>query len=61
MSIIRSKLLYGCEAGSILAHCQKSCVQILQNKCWKIIYNAPRYTMISELHDVVEIPYIAEL
>ena len=54
-------LLYGCEAWSILAHCQKSRVQILHNKCLKIIYNALCYTKISELEDVVEIPYIGEL
>ena len=61
MAIIRSMLLYGCEAWSILAHCHKNLVQILQNKCLKIIFDAPRYTRISELHDVAEIPHIAEL
>ena len=61
MSVIRSMLLYGCEAWSILAQCHKQRVQILQNKCLKIIFDAPRYTRISELHNVAEIPYIAEL
>ena len=61
MSIIRNMLLYGCEAWSILAHCHKKRVQILQNNWLKIIFHAPRYTRISELHDEAEIPYIAEL
>ena len=61
MSIIRSMLLYGCEAWSILAQCNKKRVQILQNKCLKIIFTAPRYTGISDLHDVARMPYIAEL
>ena len=39
----------------------KKRVQILQNKCLKIIFDAPRYTRISELHDVAKIPYIAEV
>ena len=61
MSIIRIMLLYGCEAWSILAYCHKKRVQILQKKCLKIIFDAPRYTWISELHDVAEILYISEL
>ena len=60
MSIIRSMLLYSCEAWCILAHCHKIRVQVLQNKYLKIIFDAPRYTRIYELHDVAEIPYIAE-
>ena len=59
--IIRNMLLCGCEAWSILAHCHKNRVQILQNKCLKIIFDAPRYTRITELHNVAEIPYIADL
>ena len=54
-------MLYGCEAWCILTHCHKSRVQILQNMCLKIIFDAPRYTRISELHDVAEILYIAEI
>ena len=61
MAVIRSMLLYGCEAWSILAQCHKKRVQILQNKCLKIIFDAPRYTRITELHNVAEIPYIADL
>ena len=61
MSIIRSNLLYGCEAWRILAQCHKKRVQILQNKCLKIIFDAPRYTRISDLHNVAQMPYIAEL
>ena len=30
-------------------------------KCLKIIFNAPRYTRISELHDVAALPYIDEI
>ena len=60
MSMIRSMLLYGYEAWSILAHCHKNRVQILQNKYLKIIFDAPRYTRIYEIHDVAEIPYIPE-
>ena len=54
-------LLYGCEAWSILAKCHKKRAQVLQNKCLKIIFNAPRYTSISELHDVAALPYIDEI
>ena len=61
MSIIRSMLLYGCEAWSIIAQRHEKRLQILQNKCLKIIFDAPRYTRITELHDVAGIPYIAEL
>ena len=61
MALIRSLLLYGCEALSILAKCHKKKIQILQNKCLKIIFQATRYTRISELHDVVNLPYIDEL
>ena len=39
----------------------KKRVHILQNKCLKIIFDAPRYTRISDLHDVARMPYIAEL
>ena len=46
MAIIRSMLLYGCEAWSILAQRHKKRVQILHNKCLKIIFYAPRYTRI---------------
>ena len=61
MSIIRSMLLYGCEAWSILPQCNKKRVKIMQNKCLKIIFDAPRYTRMSDLHDVAQMPYIAEL
>ena len=61
MSIIRSMLLYGCEAWSILANCHKKKFQIIQNKCLKIIWQAPRYTRISELHNVANLPYIDEV
>ena len=53
MAIIRSMLLYGCEAWSILAKCHKNRVQIMQNKCLKIIFDAPRYTRISDLHKLL--------
>ena len=61
VAAIRSMLIYGCEAWSILASCHKKKIQILQNKCFKIILQAPRYTRISELHDVAALPYIDEL
>ena len=61
MAAIRSMLIYGCEAWRILASCHKKKVQILQNKCFKIILQARRYTRISELHDVAALPYIDEL
>ena len=61
MAIIRSMLLYGCEAWSILAKCHKKRVQIMQNKCLKIIFDAPRYTRISDLHKLANLPYIEEL
>ena len=60
-AIIRSMLLYGCEAWSILAKCHKKQVQIMQNKCLKIIFNAPRYTRISDLHKLANLPYNDEL
>ena len=59
--LIHSMQLYGCEAWSILAKCHKKKIQILQNKCLKIIFQAPRYTRISELHDMANFPYIDEL
>ena len=58
---IRSILTYGCKAWSILASCYKNKIQILQNKCLKIIFQAPRYTRISELHDVAALSYFDEL
>ena len=61
MVLIGSMLLYGCEAWRILAKWHKKKIQILQNKCLKIIFQAPRYMRISELHDVANLPYIDEL
>ena len=61
MALIRSMLLYGCEAWSILAKRHKKKIQVFQNKCLKIILDAPRYTRISELHDVANLPYIEDL
>ena len=61
VALVRSMLLYGCEAWSILAKCRKRKIQIFQNKCLKIILQAPRYTRISELENVVIVPYIDEL
>ena len=61
MAIIRSMLLYGCEAWSILANCHKRRFQVMQNKCLRIIFNAPRFTRNSQLHEVVNLPYIEEL
>ena len=61
VALVRSMLLYGCEAWSILAKCRKRKIQIFQNKCLKIILQAPRYTRISELHDMANLPYIDEL
>ena len=61
MTIVRSMLLYGCEAWSILAKCHRKKVQIFQNKCLKIIFEAPRYTRIAELHEVANLTYIADL
>ena len=54
-------LLSGCEACSILGKCHKRRVQILQNKCLMIIFNALHYASISELHNEAEIPSIEEL
>ena len=61
MALIRSMLLYGCEAWSVLDKYHKKKIQILQNKCLKIIFQAPRFTRISELHYVANLPYIDEL
>ena len=58
MSIVRSMLLYGCEAWSILANCHRKRVQIFQNKCLEIILKPPRYTRITELHDLDNLTYI---
>ena len=51
MAIIRSMLLYGCEAWSILADTHKRRFQVMQKKCLRIIFNAPRYTRNSDLHN----------
>ena len=61
MAIIRSMLLYGCEAWSILADTHKRRFQVMQNKCLRIIFNAPRYTKNSDLHNVANLPYIGQL
>ena len=61
ISIIRSMSLYECEAWSILAKCHRNRIQILQNKCLKIIFDAPRYARITQLHEVANLPYIDEL
>ena len=61
MTLIRSMLLSGYKVWSILAKCHKKKIRIFQNKCLKIIFEAPRYTRISELHDVANFPYIEEL
>ena len=61
MTIVRSILLYGCESWSILATCHKKRLQIIQNKCLKIICEAPRYTRISDLHIAANLPYIEVL
>ena len=58
MSIVRSMLLYGCEAWSILAACHRKRVQILQNKCLNIIFETPRYTRMTDLHKVADLPFI---
>ena len=59
MAIVRSMLLYDCEAWSILAKChRKKKVQVFLNNCLKIIFEAPRYTRISELHNVANLNYI---
>ena len=54
-------LLYGCEAWSILDNCHKTRIQILKNKCLRLIFYAPRYTRISQLHEVANLSYIDEL
>ena len=61
MAIIRSMLLYGCEAWSILADTHKRKFQVMQNKCLRIIFNAPRYTRNSDLHNLANLPYIEDL
>ena len=61
MAVIRSMLLYGCEAWSILANTHKKRFQIMQNKCLRIIFNAPRYTRNSDLHNFADLPYIEDL
>ena len=58
MSIVGSMLLYGCEAWSILAACHRKIVKIFQNKCLKIIFDPPRYTRMTELQNVADLPFI---
>ena len=33
----------------------------MQNKCLRIIFNAPRFTRNSQLHEVANLPYMEEL
>ena len=33
----------------------------MQNKCLRSIFNAPRYTRNSELHNLANLPYIEDL
>ena len=61
MTMVRSILLYGCETWSILANSHKQRIQIIQNKCLNIIFEAPRYTRISDLHIAANFPYIEVL
>lgn len=35
-------------------------LQIMQNKCLRMVFNLPRYTMITELHELAKIPTVEE-
>ena len=58
MAVIRSMLLYGCEAWSILANRQRKRIQNFQNKCLKTNFNVPRCTRLTALQNVANLPYI---
>ena len=56
-SLIRSAMTY---AGSVYHHAAKCHLQIIQNRCIRIITGHERSTRISQLHDDTGLPTIAE-
>lgn len=58
ITIIRPILLYGAPMLLNLSKVQLNKLQILQNKCLRLILNKNIYTRITELHERAEIEYV---
>jgi Reverse transcriptase (RNA-dependent DNA polymerase)/Endonuclease-reverse transcriptase len=59
-SIIRPILTYGAPVWSNLSKTNANKLQIVQNKCIKIIYNTPILTNLTKIHKINKIPSIKD-
>lgn len=59
-STILPMMLYGCSSWGTTCETNIKTLQILQNRCLRIILHAPRWTRIQQLHVEAGIPTVAE-
>ena len=59
-SYIRPILTYACPVFSNSAKTHIAKLQVTQNKCLRMVLNAPYITKITELHEKSNIPYMTE-
>lgn len=59
-SVLRSILLYACPVWNNCADCHIKKLQIIQNKCLKIIFKLPYHFSTRELHKIANIPLVAD-
>lgn len=57
-TVFQSILLYGCSVWGECAACHITRLQIVQNKCLKIIMKKPRCFSTAELHSISRVPLI---
>ena len=58
--IIRPALVYACPIWSMICKSQYNNLQTVQNKFLRLIGNYRRYTLITEMHNKLEIEHISE-
>lgn len=59
-AILLPMLLYGCSSWGTACKTNLLILQRIQNRCLRLILNAPRYSRTTDLHNAVQIPTIAQ-